>query len=100
MKTPSVRLHQIFRLDSARLEIGRAYDTPIFLDDRAVSMRHAAIRYELKDDKMQFMLYDLASRNGTFLNDKAIHVAAVKDNDRIRIGETELAFKMVGDPTP
>jgi pSer/pThr/pTyr-binding forkhead associated (FHA) protein len=95
MKTPSVRLHQFFRLDSARMEIGRSYDTPIFLDDRTVSMRHAAIRYERVKEKDEFVLYDLASTNGTYLNDVSIHLAVLKDNDRIRVGETEMAFKKV-----
>jgi pSer/pThr/pTyr-binding forkhead associated (FHA) protein len=98
MKTPSVRLHQMFRLDSARMEIGRAYDTPIFLDDRTVSMRHAAIKYERVDDQDEFVLYDLASTNGTYLNGASVHLAVLKDDDRIRVGETELAFKKVGEP--
>src|SRR5262249_4311440 len=68
MKTPSVRLHQMFRLDKEKMDIGRAFDTPIFLDDKTVSLRHAAVRYEMVGNRAEFVLYDLAALNGTYLN--------------------------------
>ena len=95
MRTPSSKLHQIFRIDSARMELGRSLDATIFLDDKAVSMRHSAIRYEKRGDAFEFVLYDLASTNGTYLNGQRISSTVLKDNDRIEIGESVLAFKKV-----
>lgn len=95
MKTPSVRKHQLYRLDHPRMEMGRAYDTPIYLDDKTVSMRHAAIRYETVNDSTEFVLYDLASTNGTLLNGTSVRHSVLKDGDTIKVGETEMVFKKV-----
>lgn len=97
VKSPTARLRQIFPLDAVRMELGRVPDTTICIDDRTVSSRHAAIRYEKVDERQEFVLYDLASTNGTFLNGAAVNRAVLQDDDRIRLGETELAFKRVGD---
>ena len=97
LKCPNPRANQIFRLDSARMEIGRKFDASIFVDDRAVSSRHAAIRYERVADTYEFVLYDLASTNGSFVNGKNVHTAVLKDDDRIRVGETDIVFKKVGE---
>lgn len=98
-RTPSPRLHQFFRLDDPRMEIGRSFDTPIFLDDKTASLRHASIRYQEVEGKLEFVLRDLDSTNGTLINGIAIHSPTVLyDDDRILIGETELVFKKIGEP--
>jgi pSer/pThr/pTyr-binding forkhead associated (FHA) protein len=61
------------------------------LDDDSVSAQHARI----KEERGQFILYDLASTNGTLLNDKRIERSALVDGDIIGIGATKLAFKEV-----
>ena len=100
LKCPNARSNQIFWLDSPRMELGRKFDAPIFVDDRAVSSRHAAIRYESVNGRHEFVLYDLASTNGSIVNGSSVHTAVLRDNDRIRVGETELVFKKVGDAQP
>ncbi len=100
LKCPNARSNQIFWLDSPRMELGRKFDAPIFVDDRAVSSRHAAIRYESVNGRHEFVLYDLASTNGSIVNGASVHTAILRDNDRIRVGETELVFKKVGDAQP
>jgi hypothetical protein len=97
LKSPTAHIHQLYRLDALRMELGRAFDAPIFVDDKTVSSRHAALRYERVEDRSEFVLYDLASTNGTYVNGSPIHMAPLKDDDRIRVGETELVFKKVGD---
>ena len=72
--------------------IGRdAMQNDIAIDDEAVSRQHA--RVKLEDG--QFVLYDLASTNGTFVNGEQIYRHVLADGDRITIGETEFIFMEV-----
>lgn len=100
MKTPTARVHQIFRIETAKMELGRSFDASIFIDDRAISMRHAAIRYEKNEDVFDFVLYDLASTNGTFVNSQRVSKAVLNDDDVIEIGESALVFKRVKELVP
>lgn len=72
--------------------------------DRRLSRCHAAIRY---DSTCGFLLYDLASTNGTYVNGVRIRQSHVlKDGDLIRLGSmnfgffTGAEFRRVGDPPP
>jgi pSer/pThr/pTyr-binding forkhead associated (FHA) protein len=40
-----------------------------------------------------FVLRDLESKCGTFVNDKRIEECSLNNGDRIRIGEVQLVFK-------
>lgn len=75
-------LHAVSRL-------GRSGEGEVVLDDDAVSWNHARINYE----GGQFYLYDLASRNGTFVNSRRIQRQLLYDNDQITLGHTVLIFK-------
>jgi len=80
-----------FRIREGQNTIGSAHDADIVLRDSAISGKHASLRY--KDEK--FMITDLDSTNGTFLNDRSDPIAReeLKDNDIVRIGEVNLKFK-------
>jgi hypothetical protein len=80
-----------FRLREGKNALGTEPASEVVLRDPAVSARHASISY--KDGK--FVITDLDSTNGTFVNGDAEPVARVelKDNDVIRLGETSLKFK-------
>ena len=69
--------------------IGRGPNNQIVLPGGGVSTNHAMLTASLDG----FMLKDLKSRNGTFLNDKRITECAVSDGDRIRLGDIELIFR-------
>ncbi len=71
------------------LNIGREASNHIVLDDFA-SARHA--RVEKRDQN--FVLRDLRSRNGTFVNGTRVIEAQLTDGDRIRIGGIELRFSI------
>lgn len=72
--------------------IGRdAACNDVILDGDAVSAEHARIKLERK----QFVLYDLVSSNGTFVNKERIEKQALADGDEITIGETTFVFKVV-----
>jgi hypothetical protein len=80
-----------FRLREGKNALGSSEGSEVILRDQAVSSRHASISYR----EGKFVITDLDSMNGTFLNDDAEPVARVelKDNDVIRVGATTLKFK-------
>ena len=81
-----------FPLRAARNTIGRdASRCQVVLDDSTVSNEHAAIVFE----HGRFVLYDLASTNGTYLNDQRIQRQMLYDGDEIRLGNKVLVFKKV-----
>ena len=72
--------------------------------DRRLSRCHAAIRY---DSACGFMLHDLNSTNGTYVNGVRIRQShLLKDGDLIRLGSmnfgffTGSEFRRVGSPSP
>lgn len=69
--------------------IGRDSRCQIRLDDATVSGEHAAVVFE----NNRFILVDLASRNGTYLNGERIQRRMLYDGNEIRIGNTVLVFK-------
>lgn len=63
----------------------------VVLEDSSVSGEHARVRYE----NGQFWVYDMASTNGTFVNNRQVQKQMLYDGDVIRAGEVALVFKMV-----
>ncbi len=80
-----------FRLREGKNTLGTARDVEVALRDPTVSQKHASIHY--KDG--EFLLTDLDSTNGTFVNDgqQGISRVQLRDSDTIRVGETSLKFK-------
>jgi hypothetical protein len=70
------------------MSIGREHDNNIELKDPDVGRYHARILF----DRGRFILEDLESSNGTWLNGEKISEAALKNGDRVKIGETEFAI--------
>ncbi len=71
------------------ISIGRDKENIIILDDNFSSRRHC--RIQKKEDE-GFILQDMNSRNGTFLNGSRVFKALLKNNDRIQIGTKEFIF--------
>lgn len=64
----------------------------IRLNDELVSKSHARFRVE----NGEFVLWDLGSSNGTYVNGDRIRAATpLKDGDEIRIGSTTFVFKVL-----
>jgi hypothetical protein len=78
-----------FALHDGVFTIGRSIGSDIILDDVTVSGQHARIRYQ----DGQFILYDLASSNGTLVNNQQILKHKLTDGDLVGIGSTRLVFK-------
>lgn len=58
------------------------------LDDPAVSGRHARIQ----PTPAGFLLEDLGSTNGSFVNDQPVHQHLLTEGDEVRLGATTLLF--------
>ncbi len=71
------------------ISIGRDKENIISLEDDFASRRHCRIQ---KKENEGFILIDMNSRNGTFLNGSRIFKALLKNNDRIQIGKKEFTF--------
>jgi ABC-type multidrug transport system ATPase subunit len=75
--------------------IGRLSDNDIQLDAPEVSRHHAVIRKEAA----AYVLQDLGSRNGTFVNEQLVKYVELRDGNLIRIGNYLLTFQD-GQVTP
>jgi hypothetical protein len=70
--------------------IGRDKENAIVINDEAVSLKHAKI----KRVGNTFYLFDCASDNGTFLNNKKLlRPKPLSDWDEIQIGRTTILFR-------
>jgi hypothetical protein len=72
-----------------KTRLGRERDNDLTLTDPRVSRYHAWI--ELVES--EWTIRDGGSANGTFVNGKRVSVRPLKADDRITIGDTELAFQ-------
>ncbi len=62
----------------------------VILSDAKLSKQHARIRKEGEE----FILYDLASKNGTFVNGTKIQRQILTDDDLLLVGNTKMVFKV------
>ncbi len=76
-------------LDDKPVVIGRDPSATIMLADERVTRRHCEIRLWNGD----FVIKDLHSKNGTFINDEQEMVAILELNDIIKIGPFLLAVR-------
>jgi len=71
--------------------VGRAKVNDIVLrDDVAVSSEHCRIRPE----EGHFVIHDLKSTNGTFVNDHRVSRQPLAEGDTIQVGETYFQFRL------
>jgi Nif-specific regulatory protein len=78
----------VFTIDEDALVIGRETAANLCLADASVSRRHSKI--EKKDDG--FVITDLESLNGTFVNNVPIRSRLLEHGDRVRIGDSQFLF--------
>ena len=70
---------------SDRTTLGRFHENDIVVNDYLVS-RHHCVFYQ---DGSDFIVKDLESSNGTFLNDQLVHQSKIAEGDRLRVGSLE-----------
>lgn len=77
-------------INSASITIGRDPNrAQVLLDGDTISGEHARIR----QDGGQYYLHDLASTNGTFVNNHRVQRHLLRDDDIVRFGNIEMVFK-------
>lgn len=95
------RIHQ---LRPEVTTVGRVVGNDVVVTDDAVSSHHVKIKSEPQEGSEDlFVLFDLASSNGTFAGDKAhyrdpgsrVYRHVLQDGDYLLLGETTLVFKRV-----
>ena len=77
-----------FLLDADTTTAGRHPESDIFLDDVTVSRRHA----EFVRQGGGFVVRDVGSLNGTYLNRERIEAAGLAGGDEVQIGKYRLVF--------
>lgn len=82
-----------YSISDGSLVAGRDPEADIFLDNVGVSRHHA--RFERTTEG--FFIEDLASANGTYLNDRPVKKALLKDRDVVRISKFSLWISMRPD---
>jgi hypothetical protein len=82
------RAGESFATAGPRTLIGRSPDCDVFLDDVTVSRRHAEITHE----NDSYVIRDLGSLNGTFVNRHRIETSVLSDDDEVQIGKYRMTF--------
>lgn len=77
-----------FLLDGPRTTAGRHPDSDIFLDDVTVSRKHA----EFLAHDGGFIVRDVGSLNGTYVNRQRIESVALSAGDEVQVGKYRLTY--------
>jgi pSer/pThr/pTyr-binding forkhead associated (FHA) protein len=77
-----------FLIDKDVTTAGRHPESDIFLDDVTVSRRHAEF---LRNDG-RFLIKDVGSLNGTYVNRQRVDQAELASGDELQIGKFKLTF--------
>jgi adenylate cyclase len=78
----------IYEIEKDDLGIGRSKDRDIILPDHTISRKHA----RLSKTPDGYLLEDLGSHNGTFVNAAPITSHILRHNDQVKIGASMLTF--------
>ena len=68
--------------------IGRSAKCEVQIDQESISRNHCRIRF----DGRRFVVRDLGSTNGTYVNDELIDEVPLGDGDQLKVGRTILKF--------
>jgi pSer/pThr/pTyr-binding forkhead associated (FHA) protein/DNA-directed RNA polymerase subunit RPC12/RpoP len=77
-----------FDLTTRVTRLGRHPDSEISLDDISVSRRHA----EIERQQTEYVLRDMGSMNGTYVNQRRVDSTVLAQGDEILIGRFRLIF--------
>jgi pSer/pThr/pTyr-binding forkhead associated (FHA) protein len=75
-------------MDETTCTIGRGEDADVVIDDRTVSRLHC----ELRANDEGYVLRNLGSRTGTFLNGMRVSEAVIRPGDEVQLGRHTIVF--------
>ncbi|MBI4914968.1 MAG: FHA domain-containing protein [Acidobacteria bacterium] len=84
------------RLDQVKIRFGRSPDNDVVLEDEAASRFHAEITFA----DGGYVVTDLKSSNGVFVDGQRVERAVLKSGARILFGKTEMVFTAVESAVP
>ena len=86
-------------LEREEVILGRAIEADVRVNDTQVSRQHARILAMPSESRvsMEYVLNDLDSRNGTFLNGRRVRREILENGDKITVGETILRFDLLDE---
>lgn len=79
---------QVFPIKRALVNIGRNLDNHLVIQEESVSRVHAQLRFE----NDQFIIYDLNSTGGTYVNGKQVTKCVLHSGDSIVLAGVPLLF--------
>jgi len=85
----------IFELQGDTASIGRSSECEIQLADKYTSRTHAFFR---RENALFWIIQDLSSKQGLYINDEKVNVWPLEGGDIIRIGRTEI--EVIGEKRP
>jgi hypothetical protein len=77
-----------FSISKTLLSVGRGLDNDLVIDDPRVSRHHAQVTFR----HGHYLLRDLRSTNGTFVNGQSVEAVVLASGDVVSIGGFELVF--------
>ncbi|HEV3141539.1 MAG TPA: FHA domain-containing protein, partial [Vicinamibacterales bacterium] len=77
-----------YELGAHALKIGRLPDNTVVIDNPAVSSHHARILH----DGGKFIIEDLKSTNGTYINEQRVHRQVLEHGDTVIVGKHKLVY--------
>ncbi len=77
-----------YPITSRGLSVGRSEDRDVVIPDPAASRHHC----QLSQQGSEYVMRDMGSANGIFVNGVRVRECTLADNDIIRIGNTEMRF--------
>jgi len=82
-----------FEITDSGLKFGRIATNSIVIGDKAVSSEHAVISLlKGENGEVQYVLNDLGSTNGTYVNEQKIDKQLLHHNDVVRVGWNSFSF--------
>jgi len=79
---------QVLKVDGD-VSVGRGVEVEVQLEDPAVSRKHFALS---RDESGRYVLEDLESHNGTYVNRTRVYRCVLSEGDEIRAGKTTMIF--------
>lgn len=87
---------EVFELGGHRVLAGRDLNNAVYLPDGLVSRHHA----EFVQTAHGYIVRDLDSTNGTYVNDQPVTETDLKDGDIVRLADVVMRYEAAANPAP